>query len=187
MGRTSAVAVTMGVIWLLGGVRGSAAQPPAPCEARNAMPAQLRPLSCPTATRIAQAMIRSATLRGLIDRIGQLQGIVYVEDGHHVNPQTRRVLAGALLHHVTIAGRHRVLRIKIADGSRDRPIATLAHELQHAIEVLEDPDATTGADIEALFRRIGVTSGADVMETHAAVEAGRTVARELADRAKARD
>jgi hypothetical protein len=66
---------------------------------------------------------------------------------------------------------------------RDNVIATLAHELQHAIEVASAPDITDAASIQALFRRIGrVRLGnrsAVTYETEAAERAGEAVQREL--------
>jgi hypothetical protein len=58
-------------------------------------------------------------------------------------------------------------------------VATIAHELRHAAEVLEDPAVRTAADVTALFERIGYTVYAGVLETTAAEEIERTVAREL--------
>src|SRR5206468_3909770 len=37
-------------------------------------------------------------------------------------------------------------------------VRQIAHELQHAVEIAADPDATTGARVEALYRRIGFPS-----------------------------
>ena len=79
-------------------------------------------------------------MRRVIDRIGELKGIVYVEDRYYVNERTRKVLSGALSHQVTMAGAHRVLHVMVAPESGDRRLLTLAHELQHAIEVLEATD-----------------------------------------------
>ena len=35
---------------------------------------------------------RSATLRRVIDRVGELNGIVYIKDAYYVDPRTRQVL-----------------------------------------------------------------------------------------------
>ena len=59
----------------------------------------------------------------------------------------------------------------------------MAHELQHAIEVLEATDVASEAAGGQLFERIGMHASAGVMETQAALDIGRAVARELsADR-----
>jgi hypothetical protein len=49
-------------------------------------------------------MARSATLRRVIDRIGELNGIVYIKDAYYVDPRTGRALSGALSHEITMAG-----------------------------------------------------------------------------------
>jgi len=115
----------------------------------------------------------------VIDRVGELNGIVYIKDAYYVDPRTRRALSGALSHAITMAGTHRVLHVTVAPESGDRSLITLGHELQHAIEVLEANDATTEAAVDRLFERIGVRVGASVMETTSAVAVQRAVAREL--------
>ena len=67
----------------------------------------------------------------------------------------------------------------MAPESGDRSLITLGHELQHAIEVLEANDVTTEAAVDRLFERIGIRVSAGVMETHAALDVERAVAREL--------
>jgi len=154
-------------------------QAPQECAAREMVPGQLRPLSCRTAAIVASGLARSATFRQLVDRVGQLNGIVYITDRYYVNSQTRRVLSGALSHSVSIAGAHRVLHLIVAPESGDRPIITMAHERQHAIEVLEAPGVDTEAAVDQLFERIGVHVSAGVMETQAALDAERAVMRDL--------
>jgi hypothetical protein len=154
-------------------------QAPDACAARQTLPAQVRPLTCRTAARMVDGMARSATLRREIDRIGELNGIVYIKDAYYVDPRTRRVLSGALSHEITMAGAHRVLHLTVAPESGDRSLVTLGHELQHTIEVLEANDVTTEAAADRLFERIGVRVGASVMETQSAVDVQRAVAREL--------
>ena len=105
-------------------------------------------------------MARSATLSREIERIGELNGIVYIKDAYYVEPRTGRVLSGALSHEVTMAGSHRVLHVTVAPESGDRCLITLAHELQHAIEVLEAKGAVTRVAVDRLFERIGMQVGA---------------------------
>jgi hypothetical protein len=149
------------------------------CAAREMIPGQLRPLSCRTVAIITNGLARSVTFRGLVDKVGQLNGIVYITDRYYVSGQTRRVLSGALSHRVTMAGAHRVLHLMVAPESGDRPLITLAHELQHAIEVLEAADVATEAAVDRLFERIGTAVSAGVRETQPALDAERAVAREL--------
>lgn len=180
MGRKAAWILRVATMIAMGSA-GLRAQNQAPdaCVARQSLPAQVRPLTCRTAARVIDGMARSATLRRVIDRVGELKGIVYIKDAYYVDPRTSRVLSGALSHAISMAGAHRILRVWVAPESGDRPLITLAHELQHAIEVLEAHDVTTEAAVDRLFERIGVRVGASVMETASAVDVARAVAREL--------
>jgi len=149
------------------------------CAARETVPDQLRSFDCRTVTIVANGMARSTTFRRLIDRVGQLNGIIYIEDRYYVNDRTKRVLSGALSHQITRAGAHRVLHLIVAPESGDRRLVTMAHELQHAIEVLEASDVNTEAAVDQLFERIGMHTSAGVVETQAALDAERAVAHEL--------
>ena len=180
MGRKAALILRVATMIAVGSVGLRAeTQAPEACAARQTLPAQVRPLTCRTAARMIVGMARSATLRRVIDRVGELNGIVYIKDAYYVDPRTGSVLSGALSHEITMAGTHRVLHVTVAPESGDRSLITLGHELQHAIEVLEANDATTEAGVDRLFERIGVRVGASVMETTSAVAVQRAVAREL--------
>jgi hypothetical protein len=114
-----------------------------------------------------------------VERIRVLNGIVYVRPRPFVQPEAGRVLAGSLVHQVVPAGSHRLLQVLVLPGARDRLVVVLAHELQHAVELLE-AGVSTEAESDALFERIGTGTGAGVVETNAAMEAERRVRRELA-------
>jgi hypothetical protein len=152
---------------------------PRACAAGDTVPGQIRPMGCRTAMAMANGMVRSATLRRMVDRVGELNGIVYIEDRYYVNDRTGRVLSGALSHHITVAGAHRVLHLLVAPESANRQLTTIAHELQHAIEVLEATEVKNDAAVDRLFERIGVNTSAGIMETQAALDMERAVGREL--------
>ena len=59
-------------------------------------------------------------------------------------------------------------------------VGVLGHELQHAIEVLENPDVRSSDDIERLFRRQRPANDGQILETDAALAAGERVVSELA-------
>jgi hypothetical protein len=147
------------------------------CEV-NGVPDYIRSFDCRLAKAIASGLERSKTFRQLVERVGCLQGIVYIEAQYYVRLQTGIVLPGALAHTVTKAGPYRILRVLVGPHSGDRPIVVLAHELQHAVEVLES-DATTETEIDELFERIGVRASTGSVETLAARKVERAVAREL--------
>jgi hypothetical protein len=148
------------------------------CIDRTIVPDSMRPVGCDMSKALATGMAHSPAFRGLVARIDRLGGIVYLLPGPVVQPEARRVLTGALLHRVSRSGSRRVLWIKVLPESGDRVVITLAHELQHAVELLES-DATTEAEIDALFDRIGTRTGAWTSETLAATDVERIVRREL--------
>jgi hypothetical protein len=72
-----------------------------------------------------------------------------------------------------------VMQITVTHDDEDRAVATLAHEFQHTVEVLEHPEVRTEADVDRLFERIGYRVASGLMETQAALDIERTVANEL--------
>jgi hypothetical protein len=152
----------------------------APLEARAPRIPRVRDNGDPViAALVQEATERSATFRRLVDRIDATDGIVYVEQGrcgHHV----RACLALT----VVVAGPHRILRI-VVDTHREHGelLASIGHELQHAVEALSDPHVTDNNRIYFFFDRIGPTSK-DRFETNAAIQAGLEVLAELGARAR---
>ena len=88
----------------------------------------------PLRALIARAVEQSPTFRRMAETINASDGIVYVEPGvckHGVR---------ACLVKVTSAGGQRFLFVKVDIGRADRKlIASIGHELQHAVEVLSNP------------------------------------------------
>jgi hypothetical protein len=119
---------------------------------------------------IQEATERSATFRHLVDTIDATDGIVYVEQGtcgHHVR--------ACLVLTVRAAGPNRLLRILVdIHRSHGDLLASIGHELQHAVEVLSNPRVTDTRSTYFLFDRIGQI-GEDRFETLAAIHAGLDV------------
>ena len=122
---------------------------------------------------------RSVTFKSLVDRIEASKVIVYVA----INPLMKSNLSG-MLTWMTQAGGYRYLRASISpDLTPDQMIATIAHELQHAVEVIEDETVNDEKSLVALYRRIGQQSGTaspSRWETEAAQRTGFVVRKELA-------
>jgi hypothetical protein len=59
-------------------------------------------------------------------------------------------------------------------------MATLGHELQHAVEVARAPHVTSGEAFWRYYRHIGIRGVSDHWDAREARHAGRVVARELA-------
>lgn len=131
-------------------------------------------------TRLAlrDGVARSETLRALVDRIEASHVFVYVS----VSPFIKASLSGQLTW-MTQAGPYRYLRATLsADQTSDQLIASLAHELQHAVEVAGDDLVISEKTLVALYQRIGQPSRAVAnsgWETIAAQQTGYRVRREL--------
>src|SRR6476660_6456694 len=120
---------------------------------------------------IQEGSTRSPSFQRLLDRVSEANGIVYVEFGHcafgHLN--------GCLLPFVVPTTGGRYLRIVVTpDRTRvdhDGLIALLAHELQHALEVLAHPEVVDLDSMLAMYARIGRPlsgrSGYETSEAHA--------------------
>jgi hypothetical protein len=138
----------------------------------------LRPQDDRLTQLLRQGIARSSTLKMLAGRIEASNVIVYLA----VNPMMKSNLSG-MLTWMTQAGSFRYLRASISpDLTPDQMIATIAHELQHAVEVVEDESVRDENSLVALYRRIGQQHGAaspSRWETVAAQQAGYQVRREL--------
>jgi hypothetical protein len=132
------------------------------------------------ATVIDEARRRSATFRSLIDTIGRSDGLVYIEAG-----ECSQHVPACMSHSVQLAGPNRVLRVRIDPrrGGLDRGqvdpelIGRLGHELQHVVEVLNNPRLRSNAAIATFYLREG-TYSAGTAETSAAERAGITISEE---------
>jgi hypothetical protein len=139
---------------------------------------RIRPQDTRIARFLSDGLKRSPTMRALVDRIEASNVIVYVG----AKPLMKSHLSGALSF-VTSAGDYRYVRAMInADLLPDLMIATLAHEFQHVLEVIDAPSVVDDKSLVNLYRSIGVSSTERQLtgwETHAAQAMGAQVRREL--------
>ena len=121
----------------------------------------------------------SATFRGLIATLNESDVIVYIAP-----KLTRNTLGGYLAHNIVSQGQHRYLRIAVdIAGTKHHLVSLLAHELQHAVEVAQAPDARDAQSLERLFSRLAVgfgCGGSGCFETRAAKAIQKIVRAELA-------
>jgi len=147
---------------------------------------RIRPQDDRSRSLLAAGAARSSTVRELIDRVEDSNVIVYVG----VSPLLKSTLAGRVTW-MTQAGDYRYLRITVStDLTFDQAIASLAHELQHVVEVIDDPGVVDERTLVALYKRIGHPSRAAASagwETVAAQEAGTRARRELSAALKVTD
>lgn len=127
-------------------------------------------------TMLANGVRRSSTLARLVKEIDSTDVIVYVE----LISTLPAGLDGRLTF-LTTAGGIRYLRVQVPTNvAKDDLLAVIGHELQHALEVAENPSVRSSDDLAVLYRRIGVQGAStDRFDTAAARSIGRRVRAEL--------
>jgi hypothetical protein len=125
-----------------------------------------------------EGLRHSPSLRALVARLAAADVVVYLECG-----RLPARLDGQLTF-VSAAGGLRYVLVQLAwDRPTTRKIATLGHELQHAVEIAERPAIVDRASLAHAYSEFGfVRNSSDharSFDTVAAVDAGRQVWREL--------
>jgi len=125
---------------------------------------------------LERGVSKSPTFAALLARLNASDVIVYIEQTLDM-PKT---LEGRLLL-MPLANHQRYLRIQInRNGSPNELVATIGHELRHAIEVAEATEVRDETALELLYRRIGMgRRGEHTYDTEAARTTGRRVRKEL--------
>jgi hypothetical protein len=115
-----------------------------------------------------------------VRRIEELRGFVYVTSKVTLPPTTQ----GVFQHRIQLTpDGSRCLWIIVKRDRLSIPrVGVLGHELQHAVEVLEDPDVRNADDLERFLRRQHGAYDGQILETDAALAAGDRVVSELAER-----
>src|SRR4029453_1139619 len=102
---------------------------------------------------IERATERSPTFKDLVCAIDRPDGLVYVEEG-----ACRHSVLACLALSVKIAGPNRLLRILVNTRKSDCDVmASIGHELRHALEVLSDLNVRRNRDMFFFFHREGPT------------------------------
>lgn len=163
-----AMAKTLPILLVLASTAMAAQQePPAAVpRVRSANPA--------IATLIAAGMTNSRTFRSIIERINASDGVVYVEEGDCGNAVRGCLRAIAK----SVGNRIVLVRIRLLKSDRD-VVATIGHELQHALEILSDPTVTDSAAMFRFYTREGRRRLGRGFETAAAVKAEHAVYAEM--------
>ena len=129
---------------------------------------------------LAAGLAHSPSLRALANRLAAGDVVVYLRCA----PLAAQ-LDGQLTF-VSAAGGFRYVLVRLALGRPwHRQIATLGHELQHALEIAERPDIIDQAALARAYARIGFARpprqhASRSFDTLAAIAAGEQVRRELA-------
>jgi hypothetical protein len=140
---------------------------------------RLKPADAEMRRLVLEGHAQSEAFRALVDEIQRSNVIVVVQFGFCANGRVRSCVSN-----VDEDANQRHIRIKVSTKTTDdRLIATIAHELQHAVEILRDPETVDGPSTLQLYRRIGTrdcrTGLTDKCETEAAVHIEARVNDEL--------
>jgi hypothetical protein len=112
-----------------------------------------------------------------VNQINHTDGMVYIAEG-----DCGSAVQACLLLTMTAIGTHRMLRILVDPRAADHDLmASIGHELQHAVEVLSHRSVTSSSEMTLLYTRICNVCGPS-FETNAAGKAGDAVRDELLER-----
>jgi hypothetical protein len=169
--RHRTLAITIAGLLLLTGAPARAQDKPEP-------PPHVRPERALRAL-VTEAARRSPEIGALIDHLEELDVTVYIR----TRVFTQIDLEGRVALLSVNAGR-RYLMIELACGRPElSQMATLGHELYHAMEIAREPSIVDGDSLAAFYARVGVQTGDSIgrqtFETAAAAGAGQRARREL--------
>lgn len=135
----------------------------------------IRTTSPRLAETIATMRVQSTTFAKMVDAINASDVVVYVEGTAHLAPRLR-----GCVHFMGTSGGFRYVRVqvKLSIGRYDL-IASLAHEMQHVVEISEHPEVTSEETLAHLYRDIGDEHEFRHFETLGAQRTGRTVLAEI--------
>jgi hypothetical protein len=150
-----------------------------PASVESARPiTRVRSSDSRVVTLIARASEWSSTFQRVVDTINGTDGIVYVEPG-----RCRRNARACMVLTVTVAGSYRLLRIIVNPRRADCDLmASIGHELWHAVEVLREPSLRSEAALFFFYGRGGRRARDGAWETQAAENTGNSVRAELQSR-----
>ncbi len=128
---------------------------------------------------IREGDARSPTFRAMVDELQRTNAIVMVQFGFCAKGQVRSCVSN-----VSGDARQRHVRILVSTRTTsDRLIATIGHELHHALEILRDAAIVDDVGVMRLYRRIGnglcAKGRSGWCETDAALAIEKSVLNEL--------
>jgi hypothetical protein len=128
---------------------------------------------------VLEGYSRSAIFRALLEEIERSNAIVVIQFGTCANGRVRSCVSN-----IDSDSRQRYIRIKVNTRTTDdRLVATIGHELQHAVEIVRERSVSNVEQALALYRRIATgpcTEGrSDRCETDAAIQVESRVNDEL--------
>jgi hypothetical protein len=166
MGRSRAASLLLCAVALIGGhVSASDDDPPTLTRVRGADVDMHR--------LIREGATRSPAFRSLVDVIQRSNSIVVVGFGFCAKGQFRSCVSH-------VAGDEQQRHVRIVVNTRttgDRLLATIAHELQHALEIVSDPNVKDPDSVTALYRKIGIGKCREGLSEFCETDAAQAVER----------
>jgi hypothetical protein len=151
---------------------------PARAAQHDPLDPHIRAIESDLLADLAKGAAVSPTLQRLIDRLDSSDVVVYLMFDRAVTPNT----AGRISLITAVPGR-RYLRVSIDRRNVGcARLAILGHELQHAVEIADAPDAIDQESVASLYRAIGFkseTGRSDCFDSRLAIETGQQVRREV--------
>jgi hypothetical protein len=123
---------------------------------------------------IQQATERSATFRGLVEKIDASDSLVFVNEGHCGHG------VRACFVSVTSSQTSRYMFVLVDTRKADWDLMrSIGHELRHTIEVIAQPGIRDNVAKYFFYGQIGTHGASGARETAAAIEAGNIVRSEV--------
>lgn len=123
---------------------------------------------------IQQATERSATFRGLVEKIDASDSLVFVSEGR-CGHGVRACFAS-----VTSSPTSRYMFVLVDTRKADWDLmGSIGHELRHTLEVIAQPGIRDDVAKYFFYEQIGSHGASGARETPAAIEAGNTVRSEV--------
>jgi hypothetical protein len=139
---------------------------------------RVRPDDRRSAALLVQGLRLSPTIRQLVAQLEERQVVVYIQ----IEKRLKGRLAGSL---TWIAGTPHIRYVRVSINPDVRgavAVAVLGHELQHAIEVANEPSIVDNKSLNAFYREHGISmsSHRNDWDTDAARLVGEGILRDLA-------
>ncbi len=144
----------------------------------------IRPLDKDLRALVESGIRESPSFRALVAQLDASDVVVYIRCGRSM----RSGLSGQLTFMGASSGLRYVVVSIEHDALPERKIATIGHELMHAVEIAATPSIVDSASLGGEYARFGKAgrAGMDfVYDTNAAIDVGRQVWREVMDRSTA--
>ena len=128
----------------------SISQTAAPAGDHSVRLTRVKPADSEMRRLVLDGISRSPAFRAVVDEIHQFNVVVVIQFGLCGSGRIRSCVS-----HVEGDERQRHIRIKVNSRTTDdRLIATIAHELHHALEIAREPEVVNSESALRLYRRI---------------------------------